>query len=1701
MTLESSVPQFPLLMVATMFVTVLTILTVCLAPPSAGNANVSVAGGGRGKEGRGGGGKWYGTDVSLNQYTPTQFWDNGGEEEYHPHRRQRRGNIRDRIAAYEASAAEEEEEEEGEEKQQPSRRQRAAPLSSTAPSTTRPSDDTATTTTTKSSSFPPASTYSAKRRMARREGDIILGALFPVHHHPPIQTAYSRKCGGIREYYGIQRIEAFQRTVDDINGDPSILPHIRLGWDIRDSCWYSAIALEQSIDFIQDAIASKTIRDGRLVSALPHHDDDDDPPRGGGGDRPPQAGSKLSRTSSHADEKKTGASNLHPPTNNRNNDNPHEDGGCGTLVNKPIVGLIGPGSSEASIQVQNLMQIFNIPQIGYSATSMDLSDKNIYRYFLRVVPPDKYQVQALVDIVLAFNWTYISTVHSDGNYGMRGMEMFTDLVASYNICIASTDNVASSDSKLEFDRVVDTLKKTPNASVVVCFCEGITVKKLLQAISRKRVDGRFLIIGSDGWGNRLDVVEGQERTASGAISIKLYSPPLPHFDRYYGSLRPDGSVVHRNPWFTEFWQEKFHCYLPGDERVATFPQPCTGSESLANSDQDSKLGFVVNAVKTMALALHDMHSDLCPGRRGLCPDMTPINGTLFLEYLLNVSFPSYSGHDVHFDDHGDPPGRYEILNYQPVTHADGNVTYEYVTIGQWMTGNLELNESAIYWPGKGQNSDKPFNSVCSQPCGPGFVKQGVVSDGLTCCWVCTPCQDNEIVVDEAHCSPCALGRWPNDNKTDCEQIAVEFVTWLDTWSLVVVALACVGLLCTAWVTAIFIRSHNTPVVKASTRELSYILLLGIALAFSCNFLLVSKPAPVLCYLSRIVPGLAFSLMYGALVTRTNRIARILEGSKRIMTKKPRFMSATAQVVITIIIIGIECVIISAMLVLEPADSEMDYSTARRVRLVCNTSTLGIIVPLGFNLFLIFMCTLYAVKTRNLPENFNEAKFIGFTMYTTCVIWLGFFPIYFGGQKYQEVTLSVSISLSAAIALALLFFPKVYIILWAPEKNTRGAFTTSKDVRCHIGSKSIQSTDSVEFREGRYDSVSRAEDGRGGGGGKNSQSWKQKSLDEKRLRFVMKRTSIPAQLASVSPSGAGAAPPSSSSSTTTSSSSNYVNHGVLTNHKAAAAVAAGGLASSSFPPSHSRGGGGGGGCGGVVVVEPRKRLPRLTEHQQVSFSEFSDSDCMLQESDRNGEGRGGGRGGGGGGDAESGGGSGRVIVGGGGRGGGSSGGRGCGGGGGGGDVGGGSSSPGGRFRDQECQTGDDLVQIMFLQLRRRRFQSNNNNNFSGAPMLPSSSSTHSHSPSPSSPPSRQAVRRRDQDPVKGVTFSTHVVPVHVDCAWSSDHRHQHRHHHLPEPGEHQPLLGHADLDDEEEEEEEEEEGEEWRRTEGLVGGGCGGGDGAVRCDVHRRLSDLSPSHRDYRDRGGSNSSRSFLEEEEEGRQQVLAEEDEEGGGGGRGGEARLAEQEDEEEEEDSDSDSEDLHNPHHHHHQDASGHHHHPTVAAPPPPPHHTIYHRPPTPRTPRKLLIQNNHNDISTAAAAAAVAATPAVVDGCTPPAPQALSRDSRVLRVNKSPTTSSTPSPTPTPPTSLSLNSLLSQGSGFCQEGTVTGTGTARVAEGGSSGGVGVVETSPTAAAEREVSAGGVGAAHDKGVVELQQYLMDRGLSLDMSTVQTSNL
>uniref|UniRef100_A0AAZ3QB02 G-protein coupled receptors family 3 profile domain-containing protein n=1 Tax=Oncorhynchus tshawytscha TaxID=74940 RepID=A0AAZ3QB02_ONCTS len=631
-------------------------------------------------------------------------------------------------------------------------------------------------------------------------------------------------------------------------------------------------------------------------------------------------------------------------------------------------------------------------------------------------------------------------VNSLCNYGESGMEAFKDMAAKEGICIAHSGKIWSNAGEKSFDRLLERLRThLPKARVVACFCEGMTVRNILMAMRRQGLVGELLLVGSDGWADRYDVTDGYVREAAGGITIKLQSADVKWFDEYYLKLRPDNNL--RNPWFPEFWQHRFHCKLKGHPQESLkYNRTCKRESLRQQYAQDTKMGFVINAIYSMAYGLHNMQRSLCPGYQGLCDAMRPIDGATLLDFLMKTNFTGVSGEGILFDENGDSPGRYEIMNFKKM----GQDYYDYINVGSWDNSGLKIDDDEI-WASK----DTIIKSVCSEPCDKGQIK--VIRKGeVSCCWTCTPCKENEFVFDEYTCRACDLGSWPTFHLTGCDPIPVEYLRWGDPEPIAAVAFACLGLCATFFVTSVFIRFRDTPVVKSSSRELCYIILAGICLGYLCTFSLIAKPHAAHCYLQRLGIGLSPAMSYSALVTKTNRIARILAGSKKkICTRKPRFMSACAQLIIASLLILLQLGIIVALFLMEPPQVIHDYPSIRQVNRICYTTNLGVVAPLGYNGLLILSCTFYAFKTRNVPANFNEAKYIAFTMYTTCIIWLAFVPIYFG-SNYKIITMCFSVSLSATVALCCLFVPKVYIILAKPERNVRSAFTTSTVVRMHVG---------------------------------------------------------------------------------------------------------------------------------------------------------------------------------------------------------------------------------------------------------------------------------------------------------------------------------------------------------------------------------------------------------------------------------------------------------------------------------------------------------------------------------------------------------------------------------------------------------------------------------------------------------------------------
>ena len=224
----------------------------------------------------------------------------------------------------------------------------------------------------------------------------LLGALIPVHEQPnyneneQLYGGSKRKCGVIRDQYGVQRVEALLYMLDKLNDKnrTQILPGIKLGLEIRDECWETSIALEETIDFIKDTISSNDV----VLESRPGQQRSNSSNNGTG---------IFSFDTFHSEDQSILLEKCQQINKNKPNQN-------------KILAVIGPGGSSVSINVQNLLQLFDIPQIGYSATSRDLSDKKMFKTFLRVVPSDYLQVKAMVDLVQAMNWTYVFAIYTEG---------------------------------------------------------------------------------------------------------------------------------------------------------------------------------------------------------------------------------------------------------------------------------------------------------------------------------------------------------------------------------------------------------------------------------------------------------------------------------------------------------------------------------------------------------------------------------------------------------------------------------------------------------------------------------------------------------------------------------------------------------------------------------------------------------------------------------------------------------------------------------------------------------------------------------------------------------------------------------------------------------------------------------------------------------------------------------------------------------------------------------------------------------------------------------------------------------------------------------------------------------------------------------------------------------------------------------------
>ncbi|CAF4898333.1 unnamed protein product [Rotaria sp. Silwood1] len=693
-------------------------------------------------------------------------------------------------------------------------------------------------------------TLSTTERYAHRRGDVTLGGLFPVHEYGNPREP----CGTISEFRGIQRLEAMLFAIEQINNDKQLLPGIELGALIFDTCSDDNYALEQSLRFVRSRLASGTcICINTSTPELFHNDN--------------------------------------------------------------IFGVVGATLSSVSVHVANLLRLFQLPQISYASTTPKLSEPS-FDYFARTVPSDSNQARAIVDILQSLNFTYVNAIYSHGDYGEGGFREFKRLLKlstnidddiniykkrQQRICISDEQRLKRDasiyDIKIILETMLERIKPDVQARVYVLFVTKEDARKLLQAIKLFNGTYRPVLIASDAWGKESSVVINGEtdEIAVGALTLELVSIQPSNFDRYFNALKPD--IINRkiyenshdeklkssrNPWFNEFWENRFGCNLTST---------ICANHQLNETNWDSKLQFIVDATYVFAQALHSYLN--CTSLKCSNISLNHINGTKLFQLILEKTFLVPDFRQIQFNSERFVPGHYRIYNYRRshLVSSDINaLPYEYVSVGEWKTGRnkngqLNLAIDSIVWPGTNIHNLLSTTTIipisrCSTPCRVGELRQ---FQGDSCCWVCTPCNETSIVVDlqeHEYCEPCSIGYWPTINRTSCYKLEETYIDILSIQALIPICLSIIGNIFTLFIVILFYKKRETPVVKASGKELCFIMLAGIHLCYLMTFPILLKPHVITCIIQRLGIGLGFSMMYAALLTKTNRIARIFESTKK-----------------------------------------------------------------------------------------------------------------------------------------------------------------------------------------------------------------------------------------------------------------------------------------------------------------------------------------------------------------------------------------------------------------------------------------------------------------------------------------------------------------------------------------------------------------------------------------------------------------------------------------------------------------------------------------------------------------------------------------------------------------------------------------------------------------------------------------------------
>ncbi|XP_033024138.1 vomeronasal type-2 receptor 26-like [Lacerta agilis] len=707
----------------------------------------------------------------------------------------------------------------------------------------------------------------------------------------------------------------------------------------------------------------------------------------------------------------------------------------------------------------DILCIYKIPQFIYGSAPV-INKKAEAVLYHQMFPDMDHQYNGILQLLLHFRWTWIGVLSGHDDNVERFIHTVVPMFVQRGICfdfmlripIMTFSNDIPDMAEEAYKTNYLILNSTVNAVILHGEIDTMVVFRTFPRYSETMdpsTKGKWKV-----WimTSQIDLTSVPlQRTWNvdflhGTIYFSVHSREIEGFQKFLQIIKP--TLENKDNFIREFWEEAFLCSFNPSLVDGENTKICSGEEKLENLPASvfemTMTGHsysIYNAVYTVAHALHAMGSLRFKHRATVGEGRWKLLSHQLWElnyFVRSTSFNNSAGEKVSFNEYGEIEAVFDIINW--VTFP--NQSFHRVKVGkvESMAPQEEafsICEEGLVWPSR-FNQAQPL-SLCNDNCHLGYHKAKKEGEPF-CCYDCLPCPEGKISnqTDMDECFQCPQDHYPNVEKDSCIPKDLSFLSYGEPLGI---SLACFALsfsFTTGLVLQIFISHRDTPIVKANNRNLSYTLLISLLLSFLCALLFIGQPEKVTCLLRQTAFGIIFSVAVSCVLAKTIIVVLAFMVTKpgSSMRKWVGQQQATSIVLSCSLIQAALCTV---WLATSPPFPALDmHSMSKEIVLQCNEGSVTMFYcVLGFMGLLAIVSFSVAFLARKLPDSFNEAKFITFSMLVFCSVWLSFVPSYLSTKgKFMVAVEIFSILASSAGLLGCIFSPKCYIIVMRPELNSR-----------------------------------------------------------------------------------------------------------------------------------------------------------------------------------------------------------------------------------------------------------------------------------------------------------------------------------------------------------------------------------------------------------------------------------------------------------------------------------------------------------------------------------------------------------------------------------------------------------------------------------------------------------------------------------------